>query len=141
MTIDFTKTIQVCYCKRGMTRWVTGVVSSVSLAEETFDDTDPKTGELRKGVIMNILFATQLGGVTINDAFGFGADNWRYKEKCCEQCRFASKEGGDIVPYGSTTCTTPEGWVCEHGEMEDAENPYDDTQGGKECKYHEFIEE
>jgi hypothetical protein len=35
-----------------------------------------------------------------------------YYQKNCHNCKFQEIEGGDIVPYGSTTCTTPEYSYC-----------------------------
>lgn len=74
---------------------------------------------------------------TVTDAFGFGADQWRYKEKCCEQCKWHDIEGGDAVPYGSGTAMLPENIICNCPEMseDDIEEFYEITNGGKECKF------
>ena len=71
-------------------------------------------------------------------AFGLSRYQWRYKEKSCEQCKWYLIEGGDSVPYGSSTVSLPEGIVCDNPDMENIEIPYDETDGGKECVYFEW---
>jgi len=103
--------------------------------EDVGEDEDEK-------VIKGLSFSVEFGdGLTqrVSDAFGWGNEDWRYKEKCCEQCRWDLIEGGDIVPYGATTATLPEGHVCDCPYMdENVEVPYDETNGGRDCPYHEF---
>lgn len=45
-------------------------------------------------------------------------------EKRCDNCEWFHEEGGDLVPYGSTTARLPDEVFCEHeclDEMSDEE--------------------
>lgn len=106
----------------------------------TMEDVDEdENGNTVKGLSFTVKFNDNCIQ-RVSDAFGWAAGEWRYKEKCCEQCKWHSIEGGDTVPYGSTTATLPEEMVCNCSEMdEEIDIPYDETNGGKECDY--FIQD
>lgn len=71
---------------------------------------------------------------TIVDIFGTGYDTWRYTERLCEQCIYDEIEGGDAVPYGSSTVYTPEWHVCNCPKV-DLEDPYEELEGGSKCEH------
>lgn len=77
----------------------------------------------------------------ITDVFGIGSDDWRYKEKCCEQCKWHDVEGGDSVPYGMGTTCLPAFTICNCPDMseEEIEDAYENTNGGAECNF--FVRE
>lgn len=77
----------------------------------------------------------------ITDVFGMGSDDWRYKEKCCEQCKWQDVEGGDSVPYGMGTTCLPTFITCNCPDMseEEIEDAYENTNGGAECNF--FVRE
>lgn len=116
-------------------RWRDAKIISV-----TMEDVDKnENGNAVKGLSFTVKFND---GCTqkLSDAFGWNAGEWRYKEKCCEQCEWHSIEGGDTVPYGSTTATLPEEIVCNCPDMdEEIDIPYDETNGGIDCDY--FIQD
>ena len=115
-------------------QWMDAKIVYISM-EDVGQDEDEKA-------IKGLSFSVEFGDGTtqrVSDAFGWSSEEWRYKEKCCEQCKWDSIEGGDIVPYGATTVTLPQGHVCDCPDMgEEIEIPYDTTNGGRECEYHEF---
>ena len=121
-------------------KWVDARITSVKPEQfpEYYGD-DEDEAPLRLGLSFNVEYEDDDGQTYcqhVADAFGWSADNWRYKEKCCEQCAWSSKEGGDVVPYGSTTATLPAGVTCECPDMPEViEVPYDETNGGKSCDY------
>ena len=114
-------------------RWRDAKIISVIM-----EDVD-KNGIAVKGLSFTVKFNDECTQ-KVSDAFGWCAGEWRYKERCCEQCQWHSIEGGDTVPYGSTTATLPEEIVCNCPDMdEEIDIPYDETNGGKECNY--FIQD
>jgi len=134
LSLDLKRPIQV---RTGDYRrqWMDAKIVYVSM-EDVGQDED---GKAIQGLSFSVDFGDGLAQ-RVTDAFGWSSEEWRYKEKCCEQCKWCSKEGGDIVPYGSTTATLPEGYVCDCPYMpEEIEVPNDETNEGRECRYHEFV--
>lgn len=139
-SIDLTKPIQV---RTGDYRrkWVDVKITHVGIGVVGYDADE--------GAVYGLSFSVKFLGEEdkgcvqhVSDAFGWGSEEWRYKEECCEQCKFCSKTGGDIVHYGSTTATLLEGYECDCPDMpEDVEDPYSYTEGGTKCTYHKFAEE
>lgn len=137
-SLDLNKKIQV---KTGDYRrkWVDAKVVYVRL-DDVCDCDDDEI--ITKGISFGVKFLTEDGQQYIHDAFGWNSSNWRYKEKCCELCKWREKDGGDAVPYGSTTVNLPEYTycVCPSVSDEEIENICENTNYGENCNYHEFKE-
>jgi len=121
--------------------WKNAAIISVSM-EDVVSDFEDNT---MLCLSFDVIYDEGLGSKHISDAFGYGYDLWRYRKRCCEQCLYHSTEGGDIIPWGSSTTTTPFNIICECNnswveleEYEGAElyeDPVDYSNGGKDCKH------
>lgn len=69
-------------------------------------------------------------------------DSWFEEpfQKDCDNCKWMEIEGGDVVPYGSTTATMPDYEVCNADIPEDKQTDeyYESIMHNPDCPYWEM---
>lgn len=116
-------------------KWMEAQVISVCI-DDVGEDED---GNVIKGLSFSVKFIEDGCTQRLSDAFGWNRENWRYKDegKCCDECVHLESDGGDAVPYGSTTANLPECkyCVCPDVSEDDIDAYCEATDFGKKCHH------
>ena len=137
-TIDLRKPIQIRAMRNDRSQyWLDAVIVAFSLEAVDEDDQGKE--------YLDLSFDAQYddGGVLriakVPEIFGWGyGTTWRYKEKCCEQCKWSQAESDMMITYSVDGTKNPAIYICTSPAVpEDMAAPAVSADDGADCPHFE----